>query len=148
MGLAGAGVPLERETFQEVADQAPVILWRINADFSCDWVNKAWLDYTGGTLEEETGFAWLDRLHPADLERTAERFDLAFSARKPAAVEFRLRRHDGVYRWFLDSGVPFYRGAVFAGFVGSCVDITDRHLAESRVEALRLGLSEVLRRSG
>jgi PAS domain S-box-containing protein len=121
---------LESERFQEVADQIPVMLWRINDEFDRDWVNKAWLEYTGGRLSEERQFAWLDRLHPDDVEPTAELFDQAFSAREPVTVEFRLRRHDGVYRTFLDTGVPFYKDDVFAGFVGSCVDITDWRMAE------------------
>lgn len=123
---------LEVELFQEVADQIPVMLWRINARFDCDWVNRAWLDYTGGHLDEERHFAWLDRLHPDDVERTAELFDRAFSAREPVTVKFRLRRHDGVYGTFLDTGVPFYRGDAFAGFVGSCIDISELRTAEQR----------------
>ena len=125
--------PRGSERFQEVADHAPVMLWRITADFRCDWVNRAWLDFTGERLEDQVGFAWLDRLHPDDAERTAEQFDLAFSARAAIEVEFRLRRHDGVYRWFLDSGVPIFRDGTFAGFVGSCVDVTRRRLLEQRL---------------
>lgn len=131
---------LKLETFQEVADHAPVMLWRITADFACDWVNKAWLDYTGCELEEEVGFAWLARVHPEDSERTAEQFDRAFSAREPTSVEFRLRRHDGIYRRFLDCGVPFYRDGEFAGFIGSCFDVTDWR----RAEAFRTRVSQAM----
>ena len=136
--------PLKTESFQQVADSAPVMLWRITADFRCDWVNKAWLDYTGERLENQIGFAWLDRLHPDDVERTSEQFDRAFTAREATQVEFRLRRHDGEYRWFLDSGAPFYRAGSFAGFVGSCVDVTSRKAAEGKLAAVRAWIREIL----
>lgn len=133
---------LSSEYFQEVADFAPVMLWRITADFRCDWVNRAWLEFTGERLEDQVGFAWLDRLHPDDAEATAERFDIAFSERMPATAEFRLRRHDNIYRWFRDTGVPFYREAIFSGFVGSCVDITDLKEAQSNLAELRFGMPD------
>lgn len=128
---------LEIERFQSVADFAPVMLWRITADFKCDWVNRAWLDYTGERLENQIRFAWLDRLHPDDVERASEQFDLAFRAREPTEIEFRLRRHDGTYRWFRDSGAPVYRDGGFAGFVGTCVDVTERKLCEERLAIAR-----------
>ena len=129
---------LDRETFREVADEAPVMLWRISADFRCDWVNQAWLKFTGSSLDQQTGFGWLEFLHPDDTERTAEHFDRAFETRTPAEIEFRLRRYDGSYYWFLDCGVPLYRQGCFVGFVGSCIDIDGRKLAEAEIRRLRL----------
>lgn len=117
---------LARERFREVADAAPVALWRIDATFQHDWVNKHWLDFTGGQLEDEVAFGWIEKVHPDDRERVLEEFDRAFDEREAASVEFRLRGTDGQYRWFLDTGVPFYRDGRFAGFVGSCIDITER----------------------
>ncbi len=55
---------LRNETFQEIADLAPIMLWRISSNFECDWVNKAWLEFTGGALEQQVGFGWLYYLHP------------------------------------------------------------------------------------
>jgi PAS domain S-box-containing protein len=140
---------LESEPFQELADCAPAMLWRINASFDCDWANKAWFDFTGGTLEDQRGFAWIDRVHPEDREAVVQAFDGAFAARQPASVEFRLQGRDGQYRWFLDSGTPFYREGEFAGFVGSCTDITERKAAEERMQRLtdeivRLARAEAL----
>jgi hypothetical protein len=135
---------LEGGPFQELADAAPVMLWRINSSFDCDWANTAWFDFTGGTLAEETGFAWLDLVHPDDSDRVAEEFGRAFEAREKVSVEFRIRRQDGRYRWILDSGAPYYSEGAFAGFIGSCVDITERRDAEQRTEALA---SEMVRLS-
>ncbi|CAA9350956.1 MAG: hypothetical protein AVDCRST_MAG93-7117, partial [uncultured Chloroflexia bacterium] len=133
---------LENERFREVADAAPVGLWRINADFEQDWVNKHWLDFTGGRLEEEVGFRWVDRIHPDDRERVVEEFDRAFEARKATQVEFRLQGRDGSYRWFLDAGAPLYRSGEFAGFVGTCTDITDRKRVETHLAMLKAELLE------
>ena len=130
------------EPFREIADAAPVSLWRIDASFKHDWVNKHWLDFTGGRLEEEVAFAWVDKVHPDDRERVLEEFDRAFDAREPTAVEFRLQGKDGRYRWFHDSGTPYYRDGEFAGFVGSCLDVTERKQAERHLEILRAKLIE------
>ena len=135
----------ESERFREIADAAPVGLWRINASFEQDWVNKHWLDFTGGRLEEEVGFAWLDKVHPEDRERVVEEFDRAFDAREETVVEFRLQGKDGRYRWFLDRGAPYYRDGEFSGFVGSCFDITERKQAEAHLEMLQ---AELIDRSG
>jgi PAS domain S-box-containing protein len=133
------------EQFREVADAVPVGLWRINASFEQDWVNKHWLDFTGGRLDEEVGFAWVEKVHPDDRTRVLEEFDRAFEAREATVVEFRLRGKDGVYRWFLDSGAPYYRDGEFAGFVGSCFDINERKQAEIHLQAREV---ELIDRSG
>jgi PAS domain S-box-containing protein len=135
-------VIFEEERFQELANFAPAMLWRINASFDRDWVNETWLEFTGGTLSEETGFGWIEKVHPDDRERVLEEFDTAFEAREAATVEFRLCRRDGTYRWMLDLGRPIYSDGNFAGYVGSCIDITDRKQAESKAQQLRAAILE------
>jgi PAS domain S-box-containing protein len=136
--------PLAGEGFREIADALPVGLWRIDSTFQHDWANKHWLDFTGGRLEDEVGFAWVDRVHPDDRERVLAEFDRAFDERKASTVEYRVLGSNGDYHWFFDSGAPFYRDGVFAGFAGCCVDITERKEAESRTQALQ---AEIIRRS-
>jgi PAS domain S-box-containing protein len=136
--------PLSMERFQSIADFAPVMLWRITSDFKRDWVNRAWLDYTGASRGGEADFAWLDRLHPDDLEPVSEHFDQAFAAREATSIEFRLRRYDGAYRWFLDAGAPVFIEGTFAGFVGCCVDVTQRKVIEERLEIARTGVATLL----
>ena len=126
----------EDRPFQELADSAPVMLWRINSTFDCDWANKAWFDFTGGTLSEQAGFAWVDLVHPDDSDRIVEAFGRAFEARQPVSVELRVRDKDGRYRWLLDRGSPYFHEGEFAGFVGSCVDITERKEVEERTRLL------------
>ena len=67
-------------------------------------------------------------------QRCLETYITAFDARKPFTMEYRLRRHDGKYRWVLDNGVPrFTADGTFSGYIGSCLDITDRRRAEVRL---------------
>jgi PAS domain S-box-containing protein len=130
------------ERFKQIAEEAPVGLWRINATFDQDWVNRHWLDYTGGRLEDEVGFGWIEKVHPEDRERVIEEFDRAFDAREATQVEFRLLGKDGQYRWFRDNGTPCYRDGQFDGFMGSCFDITEKKHAETRLKLLEAQLVE------
>jgi PAS domain S-box-containing protein len=130
-------LPAESETFRELADNAPVLLWRSRPDKARDYFNKPWLDFTGRTLAEESGFGWAEGVHGDDRERCLATYSGAFDERRSFTTEYRLRRHDGVHRWVLDSGRPYFRDGAFGGYVGSCVDVTDRRrAAEQAGEAL------------
>jgi PAS domain S-box-containing protein len=102
-----------------------VMIWRSGPDKACDWFNQAWLDFVGRALEEEVGDGWTQGVHPDDLAHCFEVYSTSFDARRPFSMSYRLRRHDGVYRWVLDIGKPFERDGVFAGYFGTCIDITD-----------------------
>src|SRR5262249_14515938 len=141
------------ERFRTVADAAPVLIWMAGADKLCTFFNKVWLEFTGRTLEQEMGYGWREGVHPNDLQRL-EPYKAAFDARQPLVMQYRLRRNDGEYRWISDQGVPRYDAdGVFAGYIGSCVDVTDLlrqqralHEFEERValaaEAAHLGVWE------
>jgi PAS domain S-box-containing protein len=122
--------PIERaiaisdREFRELADFAPVMIWRAGVDKLCDWFNKPWLEYTGRAMEDELGNGWAEGVHPDDLERCLAIYVGAFDAREPFSMEYRLRRSDGEYRWLLDNGAPFYREGHFAGYFGSCTDVS------------------------
>jgi PAS domain S-box-containing protein len=116
--------------FRELADFAPVMIWRSGRDQFCDWFNAPWLAYTGRPMIDEVGNGWADGVHPEDLERCVTTYQSAFRAREPFSMEYRLRRHDGEYRWLIDNGKPFYRDDYFAGYWGSCVDVTAHRDAE------------------
>ena len=119
------------ERFRTLADTAPVMIWVAGSDRLCTFFNKPWLDFTGRTAAQEAGNGWAEGVHPDDRERCLSSYARAFDARQNVEMEYRLRRHDGAYRWVLDTGVPLSRpGGAFAGYIGSCLDITDRRKGE------------------
>ena len=123
------------ERFRLMADTAPVLVWRADTANLCDFVNRPWLEFTGRTMEQELGNGWADSICPEDVDRCLRTCVSAFDARQPFRMEFRLRRADGAYRWVLDTGVPRYGpDGSFAGYIGSCLDITERKESE---DALR-----------
>jgi PAS domain S-box-containing protein len=112
--------------FLVVADSAPVLIWMAGVDKLCDFFNKPWLEFTGRTMEQELGNGWAEGVHPDDLQRCIQTYTAAFEAREPFVMQYRLRRHDGEYRWIKDDGVPrFDTQGNFSGYIGSCVDITE-----------------------
>lgn len=107
------------------------MIWRSGVDASCDYFNGTWLSFTGRTLEQELGNGWAEGVHPDDFERCLAHYLQHFNRREPFEMEYRLRRHDGVYRWIFDRGVPFADDTgAFAGFIGSCVDVDERRKTE------------------
>jgi PAS domain S-box-containing protein len=146
---------LESEArFRTVADAAPVLIWMSGVDKLCNFFNKTWLEFTGRTIEQEMGNGWAEGVHSDDLQKCLKTYVEAFDTREPFVMQYRLRRHDGEYRWISDTGVPRYDAQKnFAGYIGSCVDVTDllrkeRALRESEermslvMDAANLGLWE------
>jgi PAS domain S-box-containing protein len=129
------------ERFRLMANTAPVMLWVSGQDKLCNYFNRAWLEFTGRSLEAELGNGWTEAVHPKDLKHCVDTYVRAFDAREPFSMEYRVRRADGVFRWVLDTGVPrFTSDGSFEGYIGTAVDVTDQKLAEE----LRSGLSRKL----
>jgi PAS domain S-box-containing protein len=129
--------------FRVMADSAPVLIWISGTDKLCFWFNKVWLDFTGRSIEQEMGNGWEEGVHPDDFRRCLDTYVGAFDAHRKFAMEYRLRRFDGEYRWLIVSGEPRYDDqGTFLGYIGSCVDITERKQAEKvlRESELRFSL--------
>ncbi|CAK0778153.1 hypothetical protein CCP4SC76_6570008 [Gammaproteobacteria bacterium] len=127
--------------FRVIADAAPVLIWRAGLDKLCYWFNQVWLDFTGRSLAEEMGNGWAEGVHPDDFQACLDHYVRHFDAHQPFRMEYRLRRHDGEYRWILDNGVPLFDAKdQFIGFIGSCIDITDRKLAEAELRRINTDL--------
>jgi PAS domain S-box-containing protein len=132
--------------FRVTADAAPVLIWTAGLDTLCDWFNQPWLAFTGRPMEAELGNGWAERVHPDDVDRCLAIYLGAFHAREPFAMEYRLQRHDGAYRWLLDNAVPrFGPDGTFVGYIGTCVDVTDQRLAREAAEAARAAAEEANR---
>jgi PAS domain S-box-containing protein len=118
------------ERFRLVANTAPVLIWMSGTDKLCTYFNKPWLEFTGRPLQAELGNGWTDGVHPEDLNECWSIYTEAFDRRLPLRMEFRLRRHDGEYRWVINNGVPrFNTDGSFAGYIGSAVDVTEQKQA-------------------
>jgi PAS domain S-box-containing protein len=118
------------ERFRLVANTAPVMIWMSGSDKLCTYFNKPWLDFTGRPLDSELGSGWAQSVHVEDLQKCLATYDQAFDRHHPFKMEYRLRRHDGEYRWVVDIGVPrFNADDSFAGYIGSCIDVTERKIA-------------------
>ena len=117
--------------FRLMADASPFMIWMAGPDKGCTYFNKGWLDFTGRTAEQELGEGWAEGVHPDDLQRCLGTYVQAFDAREKFSMEYRLRRHDGEYRWIWDIGVPrVVSGGHLEGYIGSCIDITERKRLE------------------
>jgi PAS domain S-box-containing protein len=119
--------------FRELADNAPVMIWRARTDKLCDWFNKPWLDFVGRTMDQELGNGWAENVHPDDFNGCLQVYTTSFDARERFSMVYRLRRDDGVYRDILDNGAPFYRSGEFAGYFGSCIDVTEQRSLEAQL---------------
>jgi PAS domain S-box-containing protein len=119
------------------------MIWMAGIDRLCTYLNQPWLEFTGRPLEAELGNGWVDGVHDEDVKRCLETYTQAFDQRQPFSMEYRVRRNDGEYRWIFDIGVPrFSRDNSFAGYIGSCLDITDRKLAEEALASVGSRLIE------
>jgi PAS domain S-box-containing protein len=116
--------------FRDLTDNAPMLVWMADPDGGRVFFNRGWLEFTGRPAEEQAGAGWADALHPADVERCLAAYRTAFERAERIEIEYRLRRHDGAFRWILDIGVPRNGpDGQLAGFVGSAVDIEERKRA-------------------
>ncbi len=132
------------ESFRNLADTAPVMIWIADLDKRCIYFNKRWLDFTGRTIEEEVNDGWAKSLHPEDYDACIETYVSNFDERRPFEMEYRLRRSDGEYRWVYDSGIPrFSPDGTFHGYIGSCIDISERKESEVALQTAHMELNQL-----
>ncbi|MEP0799458.1 PAS domain S-box protein [Funiculus sociatus] len=122
------------QRFRTMADTVPAMIWVAEVNGVSTFFNKAWLDFTGRSLEQELNNGWMESIHPDDLYSFIDTYYSAFHDRKQVQAEYRLRRADGNYRWVIDMGIPRNTpDGSFAGYIGSCIDITERKRAEEEI---------------
>lgn len=129
---ANAELIESEQRFRIMANSAPVLLWLADTSGACTFFNQRWLEFTGRTLVEEVNYGWVNSVHPDDRQQCRALYEAAFESRQKFQMEYRLRRADGSYEWILDSGMPRYlQDGTFAGYIGSCTEISDRKRAEA-----------------
>ena len=137
------------ELFRAITDLGQALIWAAGLDKGCFYFNQPWLNFTGRTLEQEFGDGWVSGVHPEDLRRCLNIYATAFDRREKFSMDYRLRRHDGEYRWILDEGAPRYDSqGQFVGYVGHCLDITERKELEAALQESKRFLTESQRIAG
>lgn len=126
---------LNEQRFRSVANTAPAMIWMVGTDKKYTFLNKSWLDFTGVSMEEENAEHFSRGIHPDDYEGVVPDYIRAFDKHENFYFEYRLKRHDGEYRWISDTGTPqFNINGVFEGYIGACMDINDRILFEQKLK--------------
>ncbi len=134
LSASQAQLQKSHDFYLTVLERFPAMIWRAGPDTQCNYFNATWLAFTGRRLNQEMGDGWTSGVHTDDLERCVATYREHFKARLPFTMEYRLRRHDGEYRWILDMGRPFANLAgEFAGYLGVCLDVTERHEAAEQL---------------
>jgi PAS domain S-box-containing protein len=129
--LAEEIVASARDYYHRMFDTLPSYVWQTDRDGKCSYVNRSWQEFTGRALEQERGDAWLEGVHPADRDAFVKAYMYAITARVPFELVYRLRNSENEYRWMVSFGRPFDDlDGQFAGYLGSCYDITERKRAE------------------
>lgn len=117
--------------------------WTANAQGLVTDDLSAWREFTGQSREQVQGWGWLDALHPDDRQHTAAAWSRSVATQTNFSTEFRLRRHDGEFRWLSSRGVPVLAEGTIREWVGACTDITERKRADEEVQRLREELGHV-----
>ncbi len=127
----------EQELLRRLFDAMPQLGWTAQPDGFVDYYNLGWYEYTGSDYEAMQGWGWKSVHHPDELPRVMESWGLSIATGKPWEIEFPLRRHDGVYRWFLSRATPIYDNAgTLIRWVGINTDIDDQKRAEQQLAEL------------
>ena len=125
------------QRFRLVCDTVPAMIWMSGTDELCTYFNRQWLDFTGRSVESELGNGWKRGIEPLDVASCLEIYARAFTGRQPFHAEYRLRRHDGEFRWVFAMGTPrFSPDGSFLGYIGSAIDVTDHKRAEEALSSV------------
>jgi len=134
--LAETKLRESEQSYRTLANSGQALIWTSGTDMLCNYFNRVWLEFTGRTLEQELGNGWAESVHPDDLQHCIDVYTESFNKREKFSMEYRIKRYDGEYRWLIDDGCPrFDSNGEFVGYIGHCLDITERKLVE--IELIR-----------
>ncbi|MEN3111954.1 PAS domain S-box protein [Uliginosibacterium paludis] len=131
--------------FRQVAESLPQLVWTCAPDGPCDYLSPQWVRYTGVAESLQLGFGWLEQIHPEDRQRTIDHWNATAARGADFMIEFRIRRHDGVYRWFRTLALPMrdVRDRIVKWF-GSNTDIEDIKLAQAMQQEVEARLDRMI----
>src|SRR5262249_54141307 len=130
---------------RQVIDAIPALAWCNLPDGPNEFLNKGWHAYTGLSAEESHGWGWQAAFHPEDLPPLMKKWMKMLVSGEPDEIEARLRRHDGVYRWFLIRAEPFRdESGTIVRWYGTSTDIDDRKKAEEALQANEHNLTFII----
>jgi PAS domain S-box-containing protein len=144
-----AGFPADLRQVRLLAEHLPQLVWTCLPDGRCDFLNHQWVDYTGVPEADHHGFAWVSAIHPDDRDRTWALWQAFMAGRADYDLEYRLRRHDGAYRWFKTRGLLLRApdGSILRVF-GTTTDINEQKRTEAELRESRERLEAALAASG
>ncbi|TKK66986.1 PAS domain S-box protein [Ilyomonas limi] len=133
------------EWFNNMANNAPVMIWVAGKDKTITFFNNTWYAFTGNTASENVENDWMKAIQKEDVERYLTAYNESFDSQQPFTIEYRLKRYDSVYRWVLNQGKPTYDGSSnFTGYIGTCTDIDDqKKIAEKKDEFITIASHEL-----
>src|SRR5262249_50953163 len=132
------------QRFHNLADNAPVMIFTSDANQQATFFNRVWLDFTGHAMEQDLGAGWIANVHPDDTGYCVASLASCFAEQSECRIEYRLRRADGEYRVLMCRGVPRFEGnGIFAGYIGSAIDITEMKENERVLQDYRSRLQEL-----
>ncbi|HEX3023517.1 MAG TPA: PAS domain S-box protein [Lachnospiraceae bacterium] len=127
-----------RDYCNNMLNQLPSLVWKTDKDLKCDYVNKVWNDFTGKTFSEALDHGWHSTIHPEDFNHYVLKRSEAMHKRIPFQSEVRMKRYDGLYRYFMAIDTPYYDlDGRFAGYIGSIYDITEQKEAQENLKRYR-----------
>ncbi|MBK9797001.1 MAG: PAS domain S-box protein [Holophagaceae bacterium] len=127
-----AALQRARDSYQSLLMEMPFLVWKGTPEGGCEYVNQAWMDFTGLSLDELQGNQWAERVHPEDQLALMQAYGAAMANLEPMAMDFRMLHREGSYRWVQGQGKPFYDlDGAFDGFLAACSDIHDSRMAEA-----------------
>ncbi len=130
--------------FRSIADAAPITIWMADNNGNRFFFNRPWLQFTGRKLEDQVGEGWAKTIHPDDAPQALQRYSVAIRNFERYEGEYRIRTASGEYRWIQDFGSPRLTAAgEYVGYLGSCVDRTDRKRVEKALHQLSGKLLEL-----
>jgi PAS domain S-box-containing protein len=137
--LAEEALRDSEQRWRNLTEALPQLVWSALPDGACDYFSTQWTEHTGVPESDLLGWRWMETLHPDDREPTRRLWTDSVAGRGPYDVEYRVRRRDGVYRWFKTRGVPIRDGeGRIVNWFGTCTDITDLRQAEEALRASEL----------